>query len=80
MPPSIRIVTLDKHGNPAVIEHVETLTLPSDVIIMNPGVPAINTPAFDEYLRAFYTRPTIVSLNKPDAAHKPVIFWRPNCQ
>lgn len=75
----IRIVTLDRHGQPAVVETVETVTLPSDVIIMNPGVPDIRTPAFDEYLRAFYARPTILSLNRPDTTHKPVVFWRPNC-
>lgn len=75
----IRIVTLDKHGNPVVVEEVATCTLPNDVIIMNPGVPAINTPAFDDYLKAFYTRQTIISLNKPDTTHKPIFFWRPNC-
>lgn len=78
----IGIITLDKHGQPAVVENVETLTISEDIIIMNPGVPAINTPAFDAYLSAFKLRcqpPIILSLAKPDTTHQPVQFWRPNC-
>lgn len=76
----ISIVTIDQHGQPAIIETVETLTLPDDVIIMNPGIPPVLTDAFDDYLRAFKLRcqpPIIFSLEKPDTAHQPVQYWRP---
>lgn len=77
----IRIVTLDKHGQPAIVEEVETITIDDDVIIMNPGVPPIHTAAFDDYLRAAiqrYNPPIILSLARPDTTHKPVQFWRPD--
>ena len=74
----IRIITLDKHGQPAVIENIETLTLPGDVILMNPGLPPLHSLDFDQWLAAWRTRPhVILSLNKPDTAHQAAPEWRP---
>lgn len=77
----IRIITLDRHGQPAVFENVETLTLPNDIIIMNPGVPAVQTAEFSAYVRALcarHNKPVVMSLSKPDTAARPVEFLRPD--
>ncbi len=71
----IRIVTLDKLGQPAVIENVETVTLTGDVIILNPGLPDINTPQFDAWLAEWHSRCSVIlSLDK---SHQAAQHWRP---
>jgi hypothetical protein len=75
----IRIITLDRNGQPAVVENIKTFSLSNDVIIMNPGMPQVHTPEFDDYLRTIRNATAIVlSLSKPDTAARLVKFWRPD--